>query len=332
MVRIFILLKSSQFSTGFNMTSFGYFCPVNEALKNWVILIVLSCLWGSSFILMKLGMFDQEGDVVFTDRQVAGLRMLIASAVLMPFALSNIRKVSDLKTWGYLLIVGFCGNFIPAYLFTYAETGISSGYTGMLNSFTPIFALLIGFVFFGNRLNRLQLTGVGVGTVGIFCLSLAGRDLHLTGDVTHILAVVLATICYAISLNVIKYKLSHLRGLVITSLAFMLMFIPAAGSFAFEGTLYVLKSDSAYLTNLLAISILAIVGTAFAVYLFNVLIAGSTVLFSSSVTYFIPIIAILIGFIMGEETNSYQVISLLIILTGIFIANLSNLLPEKLNP
>jgi drug/metabolite transporter (DMT)-like permease len=86
------------------------------------------------------------------------------------------------------------------------------------------------------------------------------------------------------------------------------------------------------LTILLAISILAIVGTAFAVDLFNVLIAGSTVLFSSSVTYFIPIIAILIGFIMGEETNSYQVISLLIILTGIFIANLSNLLPEKLNP
>jgi drug/metabolite transporter (DMT)-like permease len=189
-VRIFILLKSSQFSTGFNMTSFGYFCLVNEALKNWVILIVLSCLWGSSFILMKLGMFDQEGDVVFTDRQVAGLRMLIASAVLMPFALSNIRKVSDLKTWVYLLIVGFCGNFIPAYLFTYAETGISSGYTGMLNSSTPIFALLIGFVFFGNRLNRLQLSGVGVGTVGIFCLSLAGRDLHLTGYVTHILAVI----------------------------------------------------------------------------------------------------------------------------------------------
>src|SRR5690606_26713319 len=144
---------------------------MKQETKSWLLLIMLACIWGSSFILMKKGMFDAHHGVIFSDRQVGALRMLLASSVLLPFAFRAIRKVRSWKVWLALLGSGVCGNFVPAFLFTYAEKGVSSGYAGMLNSFTPIFTLLIGLLFFKNKLTTLQLLGVFIGTIGIVLLS-----------------------------------------------------------------------------------------------------------------------------------------------------------------
>src|SRR5690606_3018415 len=121
------------------------------------------------------------------------LRMLLASAVLLPFAIRALSKVKSWKVWLALLGSGVCGNFIPAFLFTYAEQGVSSGYAGMLNSFTPIFTLLIGLLFFGNRLSALQLFGVFIGTICIVLLSTSGKLEPNTGSYLHIAAIILAT-------------------------------------------------------------------------------------------------------------------------------------------
>lgn len=274
-------------------------------------------------------MFTDAGDAIFSDRQVAALRMTFASLALAPFALLKLNKIMRWKDVLLLSIVGFSGNFFPAYLFTYAETGISSGYTGMLNSFTPIFALIIGFAIFRNKLTSIQILGVLVGTVGIVLLSVSGADLSISGSMWHIGAVIIATLCYAISLNTIKYTLQAYSGLEITAIAFFMILLPAVASNIYDDTWSVIVTNPHAGEGLFYIAILSIVGTAFAVYLFNILIANSSVLFSSSVTYLIPIVAVVIGLMYGEAINIYQVLSMGVILLGVFIANVVPRLRKK---
>ncbi|MCH2223943.1 MAG: DMT family transporter [Crocinitomicaceae bacterium] len=292
--------------------------------KSWITLIVLACIWGSSFILMKKGMFTSSGQPIFSDSQVAGLRMTIAALSLLPFAISAARKLNSWRQFILLTIVGTCGNFIPSFLFTYAETGISSGYAGMLNSCTPIFALLIGVIIFHDKLSKIQYLGVAIGTIGVICLVLAGSnssDLEMTGNWTHIMAIIIATLCYAISLNTIKHTLSHLKSVEIASLSFLIIFAPSIIITLQQGTLDVISNNTFASQGLLYIGILSVIGTAFALILFNKLVAISSVLFASSVTYLIPIVAMIIGIYFGEKINSLQIISMGVVIAGIFIAN-----------
>lgn len=284
-------------------------------------LLGLSAIWGSSFILMKLGMYTEGHETIFSSNQVAALRMTIAGLTLLPWSLKSFRNLKNLKNLFPLAIVGLCGNFFPAFLFTYAETGLSSGYTGMLNSFTPIFAIIIGFTFFKNRLNSYQIIGLVIGTVGITSLSLSGEENDLQASFFHIGSVILATLCYAISMNTIKFKLSHLKGLEITSMAFSLVLVPSAILLTITDTASVFTVSEHALEGLTYITILSVVGTAFAVFIFSVLITRSSLLFSSSVTYLIPIFAALIGLMFDEKLNAMQFLSMGIVLTGIYVAN-----------
>lgn len=293
--------------------------------KNWGLLLILASIWGSSFILMKRGMFTPDGDPIFSAAQVGALRMTIAGIVLLPFAIRNLKHIQNLKEVILLGIVGFSGNFFPAFLFTYAQTGISSGYTGMLNSFTPIFTMLIGYFVFKNRLTYIQLIGLFIGTIGIVLLILSGNapneNLQFSGSLLPVLAVVLATLFYAISLTTIKFTLQKFKAIEITSLAFFIVLFPSLFALFQLDTIQTIKSNPHALEGLGFISILSIVGTAFAVLLFNKLISNSSTLFSSSVTYFIPIVAVLIGMSIGEHINMSQIGAMTIVLLGVFIAN-----------
>jgi drug/metabolite transporter (DMT)-like permease len=294
---------------------------VIKTYKSWFLLILLAFIWGSSFILMKLGMFTAEGKAIFSDTQVAALRMLIAALALLPFAIKALNKLKSARNLLLLTLVGFAGNFLPAFLFTYAETGLSSGYAGMLNSFVPIFALVIGFVVFKNKLTTLQVSGIAIGTLGIILLTLSGADLSLSGSWTHVGAILIATLCYAISVNTIKYTLQHLSGLEITALSFTLTIVPSIIINLYSGTLEAIQTNEYAYQGLGFIIILSVVGTAFAVVLFNVLISNSSVLFASSVTYLIPVVAVIIGLSFNEHINIYQIGSMAIVLTGVFVAN-----------
>lgn len=295
---------------------------MQKETKNWLTLLFLACVWGSSFILMKRGMIDKaSGDEIFSNTQVGALRMALAGLALGPFAIQHLSKIKNLKTVLSIMVVGFLGNFIPAFMFTYAETELSSGYAGMLNSFTPIFTLLIGMIVFQQRLNRLQVVGVVIGAVGIVWLMMAGADLSSSGSWWHILAIVLATICYATSVNTIKNNLQGMKPFAITSMAFLFTLLPASVLGWYYGVQDTLFNNPHALSGLGYISILSLVGTALAVIIFNQLIANSTALFASSVTYFIPMVAVLFGMLDGERITIYQVLAMTVILTGVYIAN-----------
>jgi drug/metabolite transporter (DMT)-like permease len=294
---------------------------MTQTLKSWILLLALACIWGSSFILMKKGMFTEEHEPIFSAPQVAALRMLLASIALLPFALRSVRKIVALKDLLFFAVVGFCGNLIPAFLFTYSETGISSGFAGMLNSFTPIFTIGIGWIVFGIKLTTRQIVGSIVATVGIILLVWAGKGLDTKAGLVHVLAVVLATFLYGVSLNTIKHKLQHYQPVTITSMAFLIVFLPALVSFFLFDTITVIKTNPQAWSAFGYISILALVGTALAVFLFNGIIRMSSTLFASSVTYFIPIVAVIIGTYFGETIALGQVLSVLVVLGGILLVN-----------
>jgi len=294
-----------------------------------LLVILLAGIWGSSFILMKRGMESLSGHAIFTYDQVGALRMLIASLVLLPFTIYAIKKINSLKMFLFLLIVGTCGNFIPAFLFTFAETELSSGYAGMLNSFTPIFTLIISGLIFKQRLTITQFIGVLIAFTGIVLLMVAGKQLSSAGTWLHIFAIVLATFLYGISLNTIKYKLSHLKSMEITSLAFGILLIPGLISTYSTNTFYVITHNKYAFEGLCFIAILSIVGTALALIIFNRVIALSTTLFASSVTYLIPIVAVLIGLSFGEKISFFQIGSMFIVICGVLIANYWHLLRHK---
>ena len=131
---------------------------LREKLINWVLFTLLSIIWGSSFILMKLGL------ETLSPYQVATLRMLSAGIILIPFALEGFRKIQK-KEFLYVILSGLLGSFFPAYLFCIAETKIDSSIAGILNALTPLFTISVGVFFFQMNASKQKIIGVLVGFV-----------------------------------------------------------------------------------------------------------------------------------------------------------------------
>ncbi len=277
-------------------------------------------------------MFNEQHEAIFSSTQVGAMRMLIAGLVLLPFSVQVLRQLKERKDLLYFSIVGVCGNFIPAFLFTYAETHISSGLAGIMNSFTPIFTLLVGFLFFANKITRFQVMGTIIGFGGITVLVLTGGDVSADSkELLPSLAIVLATLLYGVSLNTIKFKLAAYKPIHVAAGGFASVFIPSViGFFAFD-TISVFKQHPDAMNGFVAIAILAVVGTAFAVFLFNGIIQSSSALFASSVTYLIPIVAVIIGTYFQESITKTQVFSMFIVIFGVLLANYGHLLFKKVS-
>jgi drug/metabolite transporter (DMT)-like permease len=125
---------------------------------SWVILIALSVIWGSSFILMKRGL------EAFSSDEVAALRISIAFLFLLPLQLKH-HKIKIRKYFFGLILMGVFGNLLPAFLFTKAETQISSSLAGMLNALTPLFTIIVGLVWSKIRPGKQQIYGITVGLI-----------------------------------------------------------------------------------------------------------------------------------------------------------------------
>ncbi len=278
----------------------------------WIALFVLALVWGSSFILMKKGLAS------FSSSQVASIRIFASFMVFSPFFLKNLKLINR-KNIKSLLIVGFIGSAVPAFLFTKAQTVIESSLAGMLNSLTPMFALIIGWFFYKSSINIRKITGMLLGLFGAVGLIYNGSNVFTSMDI-HSLLVVLATICYGITANEIKANLKEMDGAKITMLGFLFTG-PFAGIYLLFSKFPNAEVDKNIYTNLGFVLILALFGTVLALILFNNLIKYTPLLFSVSVTYLIPIIAIMWGVIDGEIITLIHLLWMGIILLGVFLIN-----------
>jgi drug/metabolite transporter (DMT)-like permease len=294
-------------------------------LINWTILIILVMVWGSSFILMKKGL------EAYSYQQVALLRLAITGLFLLPFAIRSFRKV-NMRRLGLMTIVGVVGNGIPAFLFTKAETGIDSSLAGILNSLTPLFTLIVGLMFFKSKTKWYNVLGVIIGLGGTVGLMNVFGDKSLEFNFTYGIYVIIATLLYAINLNVLKRFLKDVDAITITAYAFLTIGLPSlVYLFAATDFVSVLQSHPKALASLGYTAILGIVGSALAVILYNKLIKTSGVLFAASVTYMMPIVAVLWGIADGERFELIYVIWIMIILMGVFLVNYTfNKQSEKL--
>lgn len=295
--------------------------------KRWFqyfILFLLALTWGSSFILMKIGLKS------FDFMQAASIRIMLASLVLLPVAIHNLKhlKKKDLK---YLLVAGFIGSFIPAYLFTKAQTQIPSALAGMLNSLTPFFTLIIGLLMFKTKTKPRQVIGLIIGLGGAIGLISLGEGVSLKDINLYALFIVLATIFYGTNVNVIKTYLTHLRGPQITSLAFMFLW-PFALGYLLTTDLKSVVAQEGWLWHFTALAILGIVGTALAMLLMNSLIRYTSAIFSASVTYIIPIFAIMWGAIDGEKITILHFICMVFVLGGVWLTNKKERRPKTQDP
>lgn len=277
-------------------------------------LSLLAIVWGSSFILMKKGLES------FDPIQVGTIRIMFACLVLLPIAVKNI-STHFKKDWKKFLTVGLIGNFTPAILFAYAETGISSSLAGILNALTPIFTLIVGTLAFATKINRWQVLGLVIGFAGSVALTFIGVDGGL-GNFNHFaVAVIVATLGYGISINLLKKFFQNLPTPVLTSLIFF-----SVGPIA---VIYLLTTDfiptiinkPESWSSLFYIFLLGAVGTSFALILFNKLIQQTTAVFASTVTYLIPIIAVAWGILDGETLYPIHFIGMAMIISGVYIVN-----------
>lgn len=289
---------------------------LKKAWGQFAALIILAAVWGSSFILMKKGLRSFSAD------QVAQTRLTVAFIALLPFAILRLREKfpRQPKRILGLIVVGLCGNLIPAFLFAHAQTRIPSGLAGMLNSLVPLFTLIIGVIVFRLEFTRRQMIGVLVGFVGAFVLVVSSSQLGFQTPLIYPLMVVGATLCYATSVNTIKAILPDMNAVDITAFSFLFVG-PAAVLVFLDHNILEKTRQMSQLMNLGYVVLLGLVGTAGALLLFNSLIKHTSAIFASSVTYLIPIFAILWGAIDGEEFKIQQLLAMGVILAGIYLTN-----------
>lgn len=283
---------------------------MNAEKEKWVLLVVLSVIWGSSFILIKKSLEH------FNPYEVGALRVLIAGLMLLPLAIMNIRKFPR-KQLKWLILAAVCGNFIPMFLFPVAETEVSSSIAGIINSMMPIFVIIVGGLFWKFSTSKRQIIGVAISFTGAVILAFSGGE---GGEfkLVPILLLLVATLCYAISTTTVKSKLADIPAKILSAFVFsFVLIIPSAVALVSAGFFTDLENDADLWIGLGFVSLLSVFGTGLAMMLNYRLLSISTPLFASTVTLLMPVVAIMWGVIDGESLTILQLIGAVIILAGL---------------
>jgi len=280
--------------------------------QDWFILIVLSIVWGSSFILIKKGL------VAFTPTEMALLRIEITSLVFVPIYFMMAKGKMTRRQIYWAASVGVLGSGMPAFLFAIAETSVPSSIAGMLNSLVPIFTWIFGLLFFKMMYTRNHLLGVTIGFVGAVFIIAFEPNFTLHVD-PYTLLIVIAAVTYALSGNIIKTHLQNVHHITLSSIAFMIIGIPAIIC-SFQTDMYVkIAHEPQALYSLIAIGILSLFGTVIANILFYRLIQRTNAIFASSVAYIIPVMALGWGLIDGESLQWPHLVGMVFILLGVWV-------------
>lgn len=283
---------------------------MKEAKEKWVLLIALTLIWGSSFILIKKGLEH------FSPYQVGALRVLIAGLMLAPVAILNSKKFpKDKLKWVVLAAVS--GNFIPMFLFPIAETELSSSIAGIVNSMMPIFVIVVGALFWKIKSSKRQIIGVSISFAGACLLMLSSHEGQGI-KIFPVLLLLLATFLYGISVTTVGAKLKEIPAKILSGFVFFyVLFIPSLIALFLSGFFTDFRGTESDFIGLGYVGILAVFGTGLAMLMQYRLLKISNPLFASTVTLLMPIVAVLWGFADGESLTAMQYLGGAIIIGGL---------------
>ncbi len=283
--------------------------------KKWIYLFILSLIWGSSFILIKKSLIG------FTPLHLGAIRILISGFFIFLFGFKYLKTITK-KHWKWIIISGFLGTFFPVFFFAYAETEIDSAVASILNSLVPLNTILLGFAVFKIASTRRQILGVIIGFVGTAILIIDGAQLNPQQNYLYAGLVLLSGVMYGANVNIIKRYLQDIKAIAIAAGNFAAIFIPAFIVLLFTNFFSneTIKGQD-FAMSLVYVIILSAFGTALAKVMFNKLVQMATPVFASSVTYLMPIIAIIWGLLDGEGFSLLQGLATLLILIGIYFSN-----------
>ncbi len=281
----------------------------------WILLAILSIIWGSSFILIKKALLG------LNPYHLGALRTLLTGVILIAFGYSKLKTIPKSK-WKWLLMSGLFGSFIPAFFFAIAETEIDSAVVSILNALVPLNTILLGFAVFKISSTKRQVFGVIVGFIGTSILILKGAELNPNQNYFFAGYVIASTLMYAANVNIIKRFLQHEKPLAIAAGNYVFIVIPALLILIVTDFFNTTTFENPEFNNsLIYVGILSVFGTALAKVLFNTLVQLSTPVFASSVTYVMPIIALLWGFMDDEAFSIMQGLATLFILLGVYLSH-----------
>ncbi|MBL7804190.1 MAG: EamA family transporter [Saprospiraceae bacterium] len=280
---------------------------------DWFALFLLAAVWGASFLFIKRSV------QVFDPVQMAMWRMVLATGVYLPIAAVYWSKI-DWKRWKWLVVVAFCGSAIPNFLFAVAQQHVASSLAGVLNSLTPLFTLVLGVAFFNMEFTRNKLLGVVLGLVGAGILIFFNSSSALSGNALYASMCALATVCYAINANTVNRHLRDLHPAAIASAAFVLtggLFV--VGLWWSDGWAAVQTHPQGW-TGLGYIFYLAAIGTVAGSIGYFWLLQRTSAIFATSVTYLLPITAMLLGVADGELIGAADLAGTGVVLAGLYLA------------
>ena len=279
----------------------------------WIYLIVLSLVWGSSYILIKKALIG------LSPLQVGSLRTIISTILLLLIGFSSLKSIPNDK-WKWILITGLV-SFIPPFLFAYAQTEIDSALAAILNSLTPLATLIIGVGFYRFKIDKKQISGVIIGLIGSVLLMYQGSVINPDQNLLYVFFIIFASVLYAVQVNLLKVHLQDVSAVAITVGNFIFIFPLAVVIFFISDYKQIDINNEDVKVALFCLLILSIVGTVFAKILFNKFVQIASPVFASSVTYTLPIVALFWGLLDGEVFTLNQLFATVIILTGVYLAN-----------
>mgnify|MGYP006085538141 FL=1 len=288
---------------------------MNTEQKKWFFLFILAITWGSSFILIKKGL---QG---LSPLQLGSLRTVISALFIFTIGFKSLKTIQS-HQWKWIMITGFLGTFFPSFLFAFAETEVDSGVVSILNSLVPLNTILIGLAVFKITSTKTQVFGVILGFIGASMLIFNSMELHPDQNYLYAGFVVLATVMYASSVNIIKRYLQDVKPIAIATGNFVAIVIPAVLVLSFSNFFTTQTFENAAIYRSIGcVAILSLFGTVMAKIIFNTLIQISSPVFASSVTYLMPVVALLWGLLDGEVFGLNQGLASLLIVSGIYLAN-----------
>lgn len=283
----------------------------NFLRNKWFLLFIMALTWGSSFILIKKSL------PAFSPYEIGAFRVGLSGLLLSFIGIPALRKMK-FRDVSWIAAAGFFGNFLPMFLFPIAQTKVSSSLAGIINSLEPIFVLVLGFLIFGIRSKLVQVIGAIIGFAGAATLLFFSEMNSEESNMAFTLLMVIASASYAVSALIIKLKLQHVKSLHVSSSVFSIWMIPSLFILLFTGFFTMEYTYRTY-EALGYLSILSVFGTAVGIALFYKLIQDTSAVFASSVSYLLPVVAVIWGVLDGEQFTIWYLLGAVLILIGIYL-------------